>query len=126
MASFICKACGAKRDFSLHRGFKVADQRCSCGGSFGREDRDTGKVLVLGPSANSGKKAKTCALCGRKVFKYFRTLSQDGEIEVWHDEQGKFRHYGLPGYNRVKVQFKKGDHCCTTHYGRLPIAVDPR
>jgi hypothetical protein len=117
MADFICKACGKQVDFSLRRGFQVKDQRCSCGGSFGRMDRDTGKLMVKGPSANSGKKASVCTLCGRHVFKYYQRAASDGEHEVFRAADGSWVSWKSGDEVKlVKEPHKRGDIVCDRHY----------
>lgn len=62
----ICDVCGERRHYRNTRGSRIADMRCTCGGSLvAAMWKEGGWVKRTGNTANAGRKRCVCAICGR-------------------------------------------------------------
>jgi len=101
MATGICNICGKEVQWRGGRGCRIADARCSCGGTV------RGKTLGV-PGKNVGRKMETCQVCGRRAYLF---------LHPQEDYRVQFPPYGQGEGGKQKTH-PAGSPCCSTHNPR--------
>lgn len=99
MATGICNICGKEVHWRGGSGCRIADARCSCGGTV------RGKTFGI-PGKSAGSKMETCQVCGKRKYLF---------LHPQEDYQVQFS-YGR-GKEGEQI-YPAGSPCCSAHNPR--------